>query len=82
MAGVGGLFDFFAGSVSRAPHALRVVGCEWMWRLAQEPRRMARRYLLGNLHFLMLASIEALRVRALSLQIEQAPVLVSGRSTP
>ena len=53
-----------------------------MWRLAQEPRRMARRYLLGNLHFLMLASIEALRVRALSLQIEQAPVLVSGRSTP
>lgn len=63
LVGVGGLFDFFAGSVSRAPHAMRVVGCEWVWRLALEPRRMARRYLIGNARFLALAAAEALRVR-------------------
>ena len=61
--GVGGLFDFFAGRVTRAPHAMRVVGCEWMWRLALEPRRMAGRYLIGNAKFLALAMVEAARAR-------------------
>ena len=63
LAGVGGLFDFFAGTVERAPHAFRVAGCEWVWRLASEPRRMARRYLLGNVVFLAHALVEAARVR-------------------
>ena len=63
LAGVGGLFDFFAGSVRRAPHAFRVIGCEWVWRLMQEPRRMARRYLVGNVRFLALAMQEAARIR-------------------
>lgn len=63
LAGVGGLFDFFAGSVSRAPHAFRVIGCEWVWRLALEPHRMARRYLIGNARFLALAINQAVHVR-------------------
>jgi len=50
--GVGGLFDFFAEKVSRAPLWLRSVGMEWTWRLLQEPRRMWRRYLLGNPAFM------------------------------
>jgi len=50
--GVGGLFDFLAAEVSRAPALLRRTGMEWTWRLAQEPRRMWRRYLLGNPRFL------------------------------
>jgi N-acetylglucosaminyldiphosphoundecaprenol N-acetyl-beta-D-mannosaminyltransferase len=50
--GVGGLFDFWAGSVPRAPRWLRRLGHEWLWRLFQEPRRMARRYLVGNPLFL------------------------------
>ncbi|MBY5928196.1 WecB/TagA/CpsF family glycosyltransferase [Halomonas denitrificans] len=50
--GVGGLFDYFAGNVSRAPVLFRRLGCEWTWRLAQEPRRLARRYLLGNVAFI------------------------------
>jgi len=50
--GVGGLFDFFAGRVPRAPAWLRARGMEWSWRLAQEPRRLWRRYLVGNWTFL------------------------------
>jgi exopolysaccharide biosynthesis WecB/TagA/CpsF family protein len=56
---VGGLFDFFAGTVSRAPTFLRSVGCEWMWRLAQEPRRMWSRYLVGNVTFTLRALAHA-----------------------
>ncbi len=52
LAGVGGLLDFFAGSVSRAPLAVRAVGMEWAWRLALEPKRLWRRYVLGNALFL------------------------------
>ncbi len=52
---VGGLFDFFAGNVPRAPVAWRELGLEWLWRLQQEPRRLARRYLIGNPLFLALA---------------------------
>ncbi len=50
--GVGGLFDFWAGNVSRAPQWLRSLGHEWLWRLGQQPRDKARRYLLGNPLFL------------------------------
>ena len=49
--GVGGLFDFYSGRISRAPRWLQEVGCEWVWRLLQEPGRMWRRYLCGNLLF-------------------------------
>lgn len=50
--GVGGLFDFFSGRIPRAPLWLRRLGMEWCYRLYQEPRRLARRYLLGNPVFL------------------------------
>ncbi len=50
--GVGALFDFLAGRVARAPLAVRKAKCEWIWRLAMEPRRMARRYVVGNATFL------------------------------
>jgi N-acetylglucosaminyldiphosphoundecaprenol N-acetyl-beta-D-mannosaminyltransferase len=45
---VGGLFDFFSGRMPRAPLAVRELGLEWAYRLAQEPRRLASRYLIGN----------------------------------
>jgi N-acetylglucosaminyldiphosphoundecaprenol N-acetyl-beta-D-mannosaminyltransferase len=44
---VGGLLDFYSGRIPRAPQAWRELGMEWAYRLAQEPRRMARRYLIG-----------------------------------
>lgn len=42
--GVGAVIDFLAGTVRRAPHWMRATGLEWSWRLAQEPRRLFRRY--------------------------------------
>lgn len=51
--GVGAQFDFWSGRVPRAPLLLRRIGCEWCWRLLIEPRRMAKRYLVGNVRFLL-----------------------------
>lgn len=52
---VGGLFDFYSGRIPRAPAEWRELGLEWLWRMKQEPRRLAKRYLLGNPLFLALA---------------------------
>ncbi len=64
IAGVGGLFDFFSGAVSRSPKFMRSMGMEWVWRLALEPRRMARRYLVGNVVFLAHAVKQRATARA------------------
>ncbi|KLI65132.1 WecB/TagA/CpsF family glycosyltransferase [Aurantiacibacter marinus] len=61
--GVGGLFDYYSNRIPRAPQAVREMGCEWVWRLAQEPRRLAERYLIGNAAFLARACIHAVEVR-------------------
>jgi exopolysaccharide biosynthesis WecB/TagA/CpsF family protein len=61
--GVGGLLDYYSGRLSRAPKLLRTLGLEWCWRLALEPRRLAGRYLLGNLRFLRYALADALEAR-------------------
>ena len=50
--GVGGLFDFYSGRISRAPVWVREIGMEWFYRFIQEPRRMWRRYFVGNAVFL------------------------------
>ncbi len=50
--GVGGLFDFYSGRIPRAPVWIRRAGLEWFYRLLQEPRRLWRRYLIGNFVFL------------------------------
>ena len=49
---VGALFDYLSGRTPRAPHWLADNGLEWIFRLTVEPRRMWRRYLLGNPAFL------------------------------
>jgi exopolysaccharide biosynthesis WecB/TagA/CpsF family protein len=50
--GVGAFFDFAAGEVTRAPAWMNRWGIEWVFRLAQEPRRLWRRYVVGNPLFL------------------------------
>ena len=52
--GVGGSFDVVAGKVKRAPVWVQRIGCEWVYRLVQEPRRMWKRYLVGNTTFVWL----------------------------
>ena len=49
---VGALFDYISGRMPRAPHWMADHGLEWIFRLAMEPRRMWRRYLIGNPAFL------------------------------
>ncbi len=51
MLGVGGSFDVLAGRIRRAPRWLQSIGMEWCWRLAMEPRKLWRRYLVSNSAF-------------------------------
>jgi len=62
LIGVGAAFDMLAGTVTRAPRFLQRTGCEWMFRLAQEPRRLTRRYLESNTKFAMMVIGEKLRL--------------------
>ena len=59
--GVGALFDFAAGRVRRAPKAVRQMKLEWVWRLGLEPRRMFKRYVIGNPVFIARALTNAAR---------------------
>ena len=57
---IGAVFDFFAGTVERAPQKWIDLGLEWLYRLIKEPRRTWRRYLLDNPKFLWLVLKEKL----------------------
>lgn len=52
LIGVGAAFDFHSGEKSRPPAWFRSLGLEWAYRLATEPRRLWRRYLVGNALFI------------------------------
>nr|WP_303255561.1 WecB/TagA/CpsF family glycosyltransferase [uncultured Prevotella sp.] len=49
---IGAVFDFFAGTMKRAPMWWQDHGLEWLYRLLKEPKRMWRRYIIGNALFL------------------------------
>jgi N-acetylglucosaminyldiphosphoundecaprenol N-acetyl-beta-D-mannosaminyltransferase len=61
--GVGGAVDVIAGVTRRAPRPVQRLGLEWAFRLAQEPRRLARRYLLTNSAFVWLTGRELVHRR-------------------
>lgn len=65
MVGTGAAFDFLAGSKPQAPKWMRDNGFEWLFRLFTEPRRLWKRYLVGNLTFLLLYMKEFVKVRIL-----------------
>jgi N-acetylglucosaminyldiphosphoundecaprenol N-acetyl-beta-D-mannosaminyltransferase len=52
MLGVGAAFDFIAGSKKHAPRWMQKIGLEWLFRLASEPSRLWRRYLIQNPRFI------------------------------
>jgi N-acetylglucosaminyldiphosphoundecaprenol N-acetyl-beta-D-mannosaminyltransferase len=54
--GVGGAIDVLAGERGRAPAWMQRAGLEWLYRMLQEPQRMWRRYLVGNLRFTRLVA--------------------------
>lgn len=56
--GVGGFFDILAGAIKRAPVWMQKVGLEWFYRFLQEPKRLFRRYFVGNIVFLRLVILE------------------------
>ncbi|MCI7269198.1 MAG: WecB/TagA/CpsF family glycosyltransferase [Prevotella sp.] len=55
---IGAVFDFFAGTVKRAPERWQRAGLEWLYRLLSEPRRMWRRYFIGNAKFIYYIMLE------------------------
>lgn len=59
----GAALDYIAGAVKRPPRFLRAIRSEWLGRLLIEPRRLWRRYLLGNPRFIMLATRYAVASR-------------------
>ena len=60
LIGVGAAFDFHSGAKKQAPRWMMRAGLEWVFRLMSEPRRLWRRYLLGNPEFLALVLRQAL----------------------
>jgi N-acetylglucosaminyldiphosphoundecaprenol N-acetyl-beta-D-mannosaminyltransferase len=64
LVGLGQAFDIAAGRLGEAPGWMQARGLEWLYRLAHEPRRLWRRYLLGNARFLGALLAEELRTAA------------------
>ena len=55
---VGAAIDFAAGAVERAPRWMQAGGLEWLFRLAQEPRRLWKRYLVDDMAFARIVALE------------------------
>lgn len=60
MIGVGAAFDYHAGTITRAPRWMQDIGLEWLHRLASEPRRLWKRYLVTNTLFIVGAARQLL----------------------
>lgn len=58
---IGAVFDFFAGTVKRAPLWWQEHSLEWLYRLIKEPRRMWRRYIIGNILFVKNITVEKVK---------------------
>lgn len=63
LVGVGSLFDLLAGHTRAAPAWMKRAGLQWLFRLLQEPRRLARRYAVYNTRFVLGLARQALRGR-------------------
>lgn len=59
--GVGGSFDVISGAIPRAPMWMQKAQLEWLFRMMQEPGRLARRYVIGNVRFISLLRKEEKR---------------------
>jgi N-acetylglucosaminyldiphosphoundecaprenol N-acetyl-beta-D-mannosaminyltransferase len=82
--GVGGSVDVIAGVTRRAPRLLQRLGLEWAYRLAQEPRRLGRRYLGTNFRFAMMVLRATLSRRGSAAPVAAAavPAAAAERTEP
>ncbi len=82
--GVGGSIDVIAGVTRRAPRVLQRAGLEWAYRLAQEPRRLARRYVVTNARFawLVLKALITRRGSAVVCPAPGGPAAAVARTVP
>ena len=80
LLGIGATLDFVAGAVARAPAWVSRCGLEWLYRLAQEPRRLWRRYLVRDPKFLgvLLVELFASSSARAQLAVETHEALTSG----
>ena len=70
--GVGGAIDVIAGVTRRAPVVMQRSGFEWLFRLAQEPRRLGPRYISTNTTFMALLSVEVMRGTVARQRVEES----------
>ena len=66
MLGVGAAFDINSGNLKDAPGWIKAAGLQWFYRMVQEPRRLAGRYLSNNPRFLWLSFLQLARIRKYS----------------
>jgi N-acetylglucosaminyldiphosphoundecaprenol N-acetyl-beta-D-mannosaminyltransferase len=66
MVGVGAAFDINSGNLKDAPKWMKDAGFQWLYRVIQEPRRLAGRYLKNNPRFLWLTFLQLTGIRRLA----------------
>jgi N-acetylglucosaminyldiphosphoundecaprenol N-acetyl-beta-D-mannosaminyltransferase len=72
LLGVGAAFDFHSGLKKQAPRWMQRNGLEWLFRLATEPRRLGRRYLVNNPLFVLLTLRQMLHLKDYSEDQQEA----------
>jgi exopolysaccharide biosynthesis WecB/TagA/CpsF family protein len=70
---VGAYFDYYSGSLKEPPMYLQRAGLQWLYRLAQEPRRLWKRYLVYNTQFVALILLQALGLWTPKAVMQQQP---------
>ena len=63
MLGVGAGFDFFAGTIQRAPKWMQKIGLEWLYRLFKDPKRLFRRYFVTNTKYMWYLMLSRMKRR-------------------
>jgi exopolysaccharide biosynthesis WecB/TagA/CpsF family protein len=70
---VGAAFDYYAGLLNEPPQFIQNAGLQWLYRLAQEPRRLWKRYLLTNTQFIALFGLQTSRLWRPDPRLSEAP---------
>jgi len=71
LMGVGAAFDFHSGAAKEAPAWMKRTGLQWVQRLARDPKRLWRRYIIGNTRFVLLLAWQALRSRLTAIRLSR-----------